>query len=157
MMVGLTGFGLSLAMLLRSGLGSAPWDVLHAALADRLEVSVGLMSISVSFVVLAAFHPLRQRVGIGTVANAIWVGVSLDLGMAIMPEPSGLLPAAAMMVAAVAANGVSAAIYIGAQLGPKARGGLVTGLSRRPARPGGPHRQSGGGAGRERAMGRVPQ
>ena len=140
MMVGLTGFGLSLAMLLRSGLGSAPWDVLHAALADRLEVSVGLMSISVSFVVLAAFHPLRQRVGIGTVANAIWVGVSLDLGMAIMPEPSGLLPAAAMMVAAVAANGVSAAIYIGAQLGPGARDGLMTGLSRRLSRPVGPIR-----------------
>lgn len=73
---GLTGFGLSLALLLRSGPGGAPWDVLHAALADRIGASVGALSIAVSFVVLLAFVPLRQQVGIGTIANAIWVGAS---------------------------------------------------------------------------------
>lgn len=140
MMVGLTGFGLSLAMMLRSGLGGAPWDVLHAALADRLGASVGSLSIAVSFLVLLAFIPLHQQVGIGTVANAVWVGVSLDLGMAILPPPGGMPAAVAMMVAAVVINGVSAAIYIGAQLGSGARDGLMTGLSRVLSRPVGPIR-----------------
>lgn len=140
MMVGLTGFGLSLAMMLRSGLGGAPWDVLHAALADRLGASVGSLSIAVSFLVLLAFIPLRQQVGIGTVANAVWVGVSLDIGMAILPRAAGIPAAVAMMVAAVVINGISAAIYIGAQLGPGARDGLMTGLSRALSRPVGPIR-----------------
>lgn len=140
MMLGLTGFGISLAMLLRSGLGGAPWDVLHAALAAHLGASVGTLSITVSFVVLLAWIPLRERPGIGTLANAIWVGVSIDVGMFLVPAAVNLPVAVAMTLLAVAVNGVSAALYIGAQLGPGARDGLMTGLSRHLARPVGPVR-----------------
>lgn len=140
MMAGLTGFGLSLALLLRSGLGGAPWDVLHAALADRLGTSVGTVSIAVSFVVLIAFVALGERVGIGTIANAIWVGLSIDLGMALIPEAQNLPAALLMMATGVVINGITAAMYIGAQLGPGPRDGLMTGLSRILARPVGPIR-----------------
>ena len=140
LMVGLTGFGLSLAVLLRSGLGGAPWDVLHAALAERIGSTVGVLSITVSFVVLLAFIPLRQRVGIGTVLNALWVGVSIDIGMALIPDAPNLPVAVAMMVLGVVVNGITAAMYIGAQLGPGARDGLMTGLSRVLDRPVGPIR-----------------
>lgn len=140
MVIGLTGFGLSLAMLLRSGLGGAPWDVLHAALAERAGLSVGTLSIAVSFVVLLAWFPLREQPGIGTFANAVWVGASLDLGMVLLPPATSLPPAAALMAAGVVINGVSAAVYIGAQLGPGARDGLMTGLGRVLSRPVGPVR-----------------
>lgn len=140
MMVGLTGFGLSLAMLLRSGLGGAPWDVLHAALAERAGLSVGTLSITVSFVVLLAWIPLREQPGIGTFANAIWVGLSIDLGMALLPPAPSLVPAVVLMVAGVLVNGVSCAVYIGAQLGTGARDGLMTGLGRVLGRPVGPVR-----------------
>lgn len=140
MMLGLTGFGLSLAMLLRSGLGGAPWDVFHAALAERLGATVGSMSIAVSFVLLLLWIPLRERLGIGTVANAIWVGVSIDLGMLILPEASSLPVAIALMLLGVVVNGISGAAYIGAQLGAGARDGLMTALSRVLSRPVGPVR-----------------
>ncbi|APX31508.1 hypothetical protein BH708_00795 [Brachybacterium sp. P6-10-X1] len=140
MMVGLTGFGLSLAMLLRSGLGGAPWDVLHAALAERAGLSVGTLSIAVSFVVLLAWIPLREQPGIGTVANAIWVGISIDLGMALLSPATSAAQAVVLMVAGVVINGISAAVYIGAQLGPGARDGLMTGLGRVLGRPVGPVR-----------------
>ncbi|MFC7373688.1 MULTISPECIES: YitT family protein [unclassified Brachybacterium] len=140
MMLGLTGFGLSLAMLLRSGLGGAPWDVLHTALAERAGLSVGTVSITVSFLLLLAWIPLREQPGIGTIANSIWVGVSLDLGMAILPPASTLPIAVLMMVAGVVINGVSGAVYIGAQLGPGPRDGVMTGLGRRLRRPVGPVR-----------------
>lgn len=140
MMIGLTGFGLSLAMLLRSGLGGAPWDVFHAALAERLGATVGSMSIAVSFVLLLLWIPLRERLGIGTVANAIWVGVSIDLGMLILPEASSLPVAIALMLLGVVVNGISGAVYIGAQLGAGARDGLMTALSRVLSRPVGPVR-----------------
>lgn len=140
MMIGLTGFGLSLAMLLRSGLGGAPWDVFHAALAERLGATVGSMSIAVSFVLLLLWIPLRERLGIGTVANAIWVGVSIDLGMLILSEASSLPVAIALMLLGVVVNGISGAVYIGAQLGAGARDGLMTALSRVLSRPVGPVR-----------------
>lgn len=140
MMIGLTGFGLSLAMLLRSGLGGAPWDVFHAALAERLGATVGAMSIAVSFVLLLLWIPLRERLGIGTVANAIWVGVSIDLGMLVLPQASSLPVAIALMLLGVVVNGISGAVYIGAQLGAGARDGLMTALSRVLSRPVGPVR-----------------
>ena len=135
MMLGLTGFGVSLAMLLESGLGGAPWDVLHAAVADRIGLSVGSVSIAVSFVVLLLWIPLRERIGIGTVANSIWVGVSIDLGMMVLPEAPTLPIAVAMMLAGVILNGISGAVYIGAQLGAGPRDGLMTGLGRVLRRP----------------------
>ena len=140
MMAGLTGFGVSLAMLLQSGLGGAPWDVLHAAIADRLGLTVGTVSIAVSFVLLLLWAPLREQVGIGTVTNSIWVGVSIDLGMLLLPEARTLLLALLMMIAGVALNGVSGAIYIGAQLSAGPRDGLMTGLGRVLRRPVGPVR-----------------
>ena len=140
MMVGLTGFGFSLALLLESGLGGAPWDVFHAAIADRLGLTVGTVSISVSFVLLLLWIPLRERIGIGTVANAIWVGVSIDLGMLVLPDARGLAAALVMMLLGVVINGVSGAVYIGAHLSSGARDGLMTGLSRVLSRPVGPIR-----------------
>ncbi|ATG55147.1 hypothetical protein CFK41_10550 [Brachybacterium ginsengisoli] len=140
MMVGLTGFGFSLALLLESGLGGAPWDVLHAALADSLGLTVGTLSISVSFVLLLAWIPLRERIGIGTVANSLWVGVSIDLGMLVLPAAGGIPAAVAMMLGGVVLNGVSGAVYLGAQLGAGPRDGLMTGLGRVLDRPVGPVR-----------------
>ena len=140
MMAGLTGFGVSLAMLLESGLGGAPWDVLHSALAERAGITVGAVSIAVSFIVLLLWIPLRERIGIGTIANAIWVGVSIDLGMLVLPEARTLPIALAMMAAGVVVNGISGAVYIGAQLGAGARDGLMTGLGRVLTRPVGPVR-----------------
>lgn len=140
MMGGLTGFGFSLAMLLRSGLGGAPWDVLHSALAERAGLSVGTLSITVSFLVLVLWIPLREQVGIGTIANSLWVGVSIDLGMLVLPPASSLTAGLLLAITGVVINGASAAVYIGAQLGPGARDGLMTGLSRRLGRPVGPVR-----------------
>lgn len=78
-MIGLTGFGLSLAMLLRSGLGGAPWYVFHAALAERLGATVGAMSIAVSFVLLLLWIPLRERLGLATVVHAIALGPIIQI------------------------------------------------------------------------------
>lgn len=140
MMVGLSGFGFSLALLLESGLGGAPWDVLHTALADHLGLTVGTLSVTVSFVVLLLFLPLRERIGIGTISNAIWVGVSIDLGMLVLPEARGIPLAIVMMLLGVILNGISGAVYIGAQLGAGPRDGLMTGLGRVLNRPVGPIR-----------------
>ena len=105
MMVGLSGFGASLALLIRSGLGAAPWDVLHAGLGLHVGLSVGTMSVLISFVVLIAWIPLRLQVGIGTIANALWVGTTMDLTLSVLPEADTLVAGLLMSVAAVLSSG----------------------------------------------------
>lgn len=135
LLIGLSGYGVSLALLIRSDLGVSPWGVLQVALAQRGGVSVGAVVIAVSFAVLAAWWPLRQTPGIGTLANCVWVGFACDATLALVPQGHGLIGRAVALVGGIVLNGVSSALYIGAQLGPGPRDGLMTGLHRVTGRP----------------------
>lgn len=140
LMAGLTCFGISDALLIRSGLGATPWDVLHVAIAERTGASVGTVMIAASFLILALWIPLRQRAGIGTLANAVWVGIATDLTLHVLGHASSLGPGIAMMLGGIALNAAASAVYIGAQLGPGPRDGLMTGLHHRFGVPVGPVR-----------------
>lgn len=132
--VGLALYGVSLAFLVRAGLGLAPWDVLHQGLAERLDATVGQMVIAVSFVVLLAWIPLRERPGFGTVANALLVGAFVDLTMLVLDDAGSWPLAVLLLVAGVLLNGLATALYIGASFGAGPRDGLMTGLVRRTGR-----------------------
>jgi uncharacterized membrane protein YczE len=128
---GLTLYGWSMAMLIRAGLGLDPWDVLHQGLARHLRVSFGMVVIGVGAAVLLLWLPLRQRPGLGTVANVVVIGLAADLGLAVLDEPDGIFGRVMLLLTAVVLNGVAGATYIGSQLGPGPRDGLMTGLARR--------------------------
>ncbi len=134
LLVGLALYGVSLALLLRAGLGLAPWDVLHQGIAERTGVSIGVVLIVVSFVVLLAWIPLRQRPGFGTLANAALVGVVVDLTLTVLDDADGWLPRVLLLLCGVLLNGLATALYIGASLGAGPRDGLMTGLVRRTGR-----------------------
>jgi uncharacterized membrane protein YczE len=132
--VGLALYGVSLAFVLRAGLGLAPWDVLHQGLAEHLDATVGQMVIAVSFVVLLLWIPLRERPGFGTFANAVLVGVFVDLTLLVL-DPAQTWPTRVLLLlGGVLLNGLATALYIGASLGPGPRDGLMTGLVRRTGR-----------------------
>jgi uncharacterized membrane protein YczE len=131
LMVGLVLYGVTMAMMIRSTLGLDPWDVFHYGLTEKLPLSFGTVVIVVGILVLLLWIPLRQMPGLGTIANAIVIGLATDATLALLPEPSGLAPRLALLVGGVALNGVAGALYIGAQLGPWPRDGLMTGLVRR--------------------------
>ena len=129
--VGLFLYGLSMALMLRSGLGLMPWDVLHEGLTHYVPLSFGQVSIVVGALVLLAWWPLRQWPGLGTVANVFVVGLSADAGLALLPELRHLTARMAFLVGGIVLNGLAGAVYIGSQFGPGPRDGLMTGLSRR--------------------------
>ena len=128
---GLVAFGVSLALMVRAELGLGPWDVLHQGIAERSRLEIGWVVIGVSALVLALWVPLRQRPGLGTVANAVVVGLSVNAALELLPTPRHLAPRAVFLVVGILANGVATALYIGAGLGPGPRDGLMTGLARR--------------------------
>jgi uncharacterized membrane protein YczE len=132
---GLVLYGLTAACMIRSRLGNAPWDVLHQGVAAHLGVSIGTVTIAVSLLVLLAWIPLRQMPGLGTLSNAVIVGLATNLGLAVLPAPHALPGQIALMVAGIAGNAVATAMYIGARFGPGPRDGLMIGLHRRTGRP----------------------
>lgn len=131
LLIGLAMYGISLAIFIRAGLGLDPWDVFHQGLSQKTGFSMGVVVIAVSFLVLLLWIPLRQMPGIGTIANAVLVGLFADLGLWLIPEVTHLGGQIAMLAGAVVLNGIASACYIGARLGPGARDGLMTGLVRR--------------------------
>ncbi len=128
LLLGLTGYGFSMAMMVRAGLGLDPWDVFHQGLSLRTGMTIGTASAVIGIVVLLAWIPLRNRPGIGTVANVVVIAVTVDAGLAILHTPTSLPVRVAMMVGAVVLNAISTVLYIGAGLGPGPRDGLMTGL-----------------------------
>jgi uncharacterized membrane protein YczE len=131
---GLVLYGVSMALLVRSGLGVMPWDVLHQGLARHLGGTIGGWSIVVGALVLLGWVPLRERPGLGTVSNVVVVGVAVDAALSVLSEPSALVTRVALAVAGIALNAVATAAYVGARLGPGPRDGLMTGLVRRTGR-----------------------
>jgi uncharacterized membrane protein YczE len=71
LLVGLTLFGASMSLMIQSGTGMLPWDVLHYGVARHLPLSIGSVIILTGVAVLLMWIPLRQAPGLGTVANAI--------------------------------------------------------------------------------------
>jgi uncharacterized membrane protein YczE len=131
LLIGLTLFGLGIGLMLQSGLGVTPWDALHQGLAEQFGLTVGLWSIIVSFVVLLAWLPLRERYGLGTLLNAIIIGLVLDLTVLVVPEPDNVVGDVALLIMGILMIGLASGMYIGANLGPGPRDGLMTAISRR--------------------------
>jgi uncharacterized membrane protein YczE len=128
LLVGLSGYGFSMAVMVRAGLGLDPWDVFHQGLARHTGMTIGVASAVVGVAVLLAWIPLRNRPGIGTIANVIVIAVTVDAALWVLPTPTSLPVRIAMMVGAVVFNAISTVLYIGAALGPGPRDGLMTGL-----------------------------
>lgn len=132
--VGLTLYGVSMAMMVRGALGLDPWDVFHYGLASRIPLTFGGVVIVTGVAVLLLWIPLRQMPGLGTVANAIVIGVVTDVALALLAAPEGLPGRVGLLVGGVVLNGLATALYIGASLGSGPRDGLMTGLVRRTGR-----------------------
>src|SRR5919108_4382232 len=129
--VGLALYGLGVALQVSSGLGNDPWDVFHQGLARRLGLSIGAWIIIVGVVVMLAWIPLRQRPGLGTISNAVLIGVFADLFLYLLPEPRDLAARWAFLAAAILVGGFATGCYIGAGMGSGPRDGLTTGLAAR--------------------------
>ncbi len=131
LVVGLVVMGMGLAFMIRANLGLGPWDVLHQGIAERIGLPIGTVVILVGLVVLVGWIPLRERMGVGTIANAVVIGVVIDLTMLAVPDLEGLAVRGVALVGGILAMGVGTGIYIGAGLGPGPRDGLMTGIARR--------------------------
>ena len=135
LVVGLTLYGLSMALMVRANLGLDPWDVLHQALSIQTGVSIGAVTAVVGVLVLLAWVPLKLKPGIGTVVNVVIIAVVVDAGLGAIEPPISPMTRAAMLFGGLALNAVATVLYIGADMGAGPRDGLMTGLVASSGRP----------------------
>jgi uncharacterized membrane protein YczE len=128
---GLALYGASSALLVRSGLGLEPWNVLHQGLSERTGLSMGVVLTALGALILLLWIPLRQRPGLGTVSNVLVIGVAMDATLAVVPDAHNMAVRVALMVSGIVLNGAATGLYIAARFGPGPRDGLMTGLNRR--------------------------
>jgi uncharacterized membrane protein YczE len=131
LLIGLFLYGIGIALIVRAAIGVAPWDVLTQGIDNHTHLGFGLITVLMSGVVLLLWIPIRQKLGIGTVLNALLVGPSADVGLWLIPEGLDLWLRIVLFAAGLLVLAAATGLYIGAHFGPGPRDGLMTGLHRR--------------------------
>jgi uncharacterized membrane protein YczE len=131
LLAGIVGIGIGIGLSVRAELGLAPWDVLHQGLSKVTGISIGDIVILVGIVVLFAWIPLHQKLGIGTVINTLTVGLVADATLAVVPHVHAMAERVPMFAFSLLAFGLGGGLYIGAGLGPGPRDGLMTAITKR--------------------------
>jgi len=126
--LGLAMFGCGIGLLVRVHLGLAPWDVFHQGLSEHINLPIGRTIVITSFFVLLLWIPLSQPIGVGTLLNAVEIGVLVDIVMRFVPEPHGLVVRSLLMLLGILITAIGSGLYIGAGLGAGPRDGLMMGL-----------------------------
>ena len=135
LIVGLYAFGTGEALIVQGGLGVSPWTVLAQGLSTILPVSIGMATFLVSALVLLLWIPLRERPGLGTIANAVVIAVALQVGVALIPAPDARPAQLALVLAGIALIGLGSGLYLTTNLGPGPRDGWMTGIHLRSGWP----------------------
>ena len=129
-MLGLTIFGAGEGALVAAELGNSPWTVFAQGVSIQTPLNIGVATVVISFFVLLLWFPLHQRPGLGTICNAIWVGVALEGALLVLPDDPALGARWALMLGGVGLVALGSGFYLTAALGPGPRDGLMTGLHR---------------------------
>lgn len=129
--IGLWLFGMGVAFMVAGGLGTAPWDVFHQGVANVTGIRLGRIIMLTGIVVVLAFIPLRERVGLGTILNALLIGISVDQTLTWLQQPDAMWARLALTAAGPVTIGLASGLYIGGGLGPGPRDGIMTGFAKR--------------------------
>ncbi|WP_298119519.1 YitT family protein [uncultured Aurantimicrobium sp.] len=133
--VGLIVCGLAFAIMLQAAIGLDPWDAFHQGISFLTGVSIGTVVVIVGFAVLFLWIFLKQKLGLGTIMNAITIGIAINVFYALIPTASNYLIGVGYFVVGILINGLGISMYVGGGLGPGPRDGLMTGLVKRTGKP----------------------
>ena len=134
LLLGLALFGAGEGLVTVSELGNSPWTVFAEGISEQSPLSIGAATVATSFALLLIWIPLGVRPGLGTILNAIVIGLAIDVVLAALGK--GSLPVRiAELIGGIALVGIGSGFYLGAALGPGPRDGLMTGLHRITRRP----------------------
>src|SRR6478736_7699643 len=131
LLIGLALYGTGCALTIEAGLGVDPWSVFAQGLSIHTGIGIGWITNIVGFLVLLLWIPLRQKPGVGTIANILLVGTSIQFVLWLVPPVSGLALQIPVLLGGILLVALASGLYIGARFGPGPRDGLMTGMNAR--------------------------
>lgn len=135
LLFGLFIFGIGDSLLIVSDLGNAPWSVLAQGISRQTSMSVGVSTLIISVMVLLLWIPLKERPGLGTIANIIVIAAAIDIGIYFIPHAQTFALKLVYVVTGIVLVGTGSALYITCALGPGPRDGWMTSIHRRTGWP----------------------
>ena len=129
--VGLFLYGAGCALTVEAGLGVDPWTVFAQGISIHTGIGIGWITNIVGFLVLLLWIPLRQKPGVGTIANILLVGTSMQVVLWMVPPVSGFALQVGVLLVGILLVALASGLYIGARFGPGPRDGLMTGMNAR--------------------------
>lgn len=135
LLFGLFIFGIGDSLLIVSDLGNAPWSVLAQGISRQTSMSVGVSTLIISVMVLLLWIPLKERPGLGTIANIIVIAAAIDIGIHFIPHAQTFALKLVYVVTGIVLVGTGSALYITCALGPGPRDGWMTSIHRRTGWP----------------------
>jgi uncharacterized membrane protein YczE len=129
LILGLFVYGLGVAMTVHASLGIAPWDVFAQGISIQTGLSFGVSTVVVSALVLLAWIPLKVKPGIGTIANAVLIGLFADFWLLILPDTSIYWQRLLIFLLGVVVVAIATGLYISSALGSGPRDGLMQGTA----------------------------
>jgi len=133
--LGLSLFGLGEGLLIVSLTGASPWSVLAQGISLNVNLSIGTITLLVSIAVLILWIPLGQKLGMGTIFNALIIAIMIDLCINFAPTPSNYIYQLILAVVSVILVGIGGGIYLVSNLGAGPRDGLMIGLQKKTNLP----------------------
>ncbi len=133
--IGLMIYGLGVALTVDAAMGIAPWDVLAQGISLQSGLSFGVSTVVVSAIVLLLWIPLKVRPGLGTISNAILVGLFADVALYYLPTPDPYWQKLAMFALGMVGISFATGMYISSGMGKGPRDGLMFGVAQRTKIP----------------------
>lgn len=131
LLIGLVLYGAGCAVMVQAGIGLDPWTVFAQGVSRQTGIGIGWVTNLLGFLILLLWIPLRQKPGIGTIANILIVGTSMQATLGIVPPMTGWLAQGVVFLGGVVLVALASGLYIGANFGPGPRDGLMTGINAR--------------------------
>ena len=131
LVVGLFIYGIGVAMTVDAQLGLAPWDALAQGISKQSTLTFGYATVLVSVLVLIAWIPLRVKPGLGSVMNAVMVGLVADLALSFIPTPDVYWQKLLLFFGGMVVISFATGLYISCGMGKGPRDGLNVGIAQR--------------------------
>lgn len=133
---GLFLFSFGTYMLIRANIGLDPWDALSMGISYHTPLSYGIAHTGVSILILLVDIMMKEKIGYGTLFDALLVGNFVDLITWVNPIPmqGKLLPGIVLMIAGLFLMAYGQFLYMSAGMGCGPRDSFLVGVGRRLCR-----------------------
>ena len=130
---GLFTFGVGVYVTIQANIGVSPWDTFYLGINQATGIQYGTIAVVVSFIFIAIDLLMKERIGIGTLLDAVIVGKTVDLlnWLDLIPAQQNMWVGIAMMLGAMFIMGFAQYLYMIAGLCCGPRDSFLVALGKR--------------------------